>query len=66
MSPFSILKAFNPYYFLSSYYFFLYFVLYYSTQQYLKFILGNSGPLSSLFLILAILGQVPEPFTAKA
>jgi len=66
MSPFSILKAFNPYYFLSSYYFFLYFVLHYSTQQYLKFILGNSGPLSSLFLILAILGQVPEPFTAKA
>jgi len=61
---FPTLETLNLYYSYSPYHPHFYFTLHYSTSQYFKLILGNYCSLSFLFLLPAILGQVPKPLTA--
>ena len=62
---FEILYFLFFYYLLSSYfYFLLYSILHHPTCYHLKFILGNWFPLYFLPFIPAVIGQMPEPFTA--
>jgi len=59
------LKTLNLYYPYSPYHPFFYSTLHYSTLQYFKLILGYCYFFLCLFLLSAILGQVPEPFATK-
>ena len=59
-------EVFNLFYHLISPYpyFFSHPTSYHSTQQHFKFIFGDQLPLLLLILVPAVIGQIPELFTA--